>query len=748
MADTLSGIAIIPESLIAVLTITMVVGMTQMRKRKVVIRQLSALEALGGVTNICSDKTGTLTQGQMITRKVWLPDVGVYTVEGAEDASDPTKGTVAFAPRGNQRSSAYNEKAETACQKTAIDDAVDVQQGTQLPSEVEALIQATALCNLATVRYNDQESAWQSIGDPTEIALQVFAHRFGHGKKTLMERDGWNELAEYPFDSSIKRMSVIYKTAVSEYAYIFTKGAVERVLELCTTVGVGKNQHSMSEERKQKVLEQMTTLADQGLRVIAVARRVLNSYPPGLEIPREEVETGLTLLGLAGLYDPPRIETKDAVKECTTAGIKVHMLTGDHPSTASAIAKEVGILPRNMGSVSAEIASSLVKTAAEFDGMTDAQIDALPVLPLVIARCAPSTKTRMIAALHRRKAFAAMTGDGVNDAPSLQAADVGIAMGLAGSDVAKGAADIVLTDDNFASIVNAIEEGRRMFDNIQKFVLHLLTANVGEVILLIIGLAFQDEQGSSVFPLSPLQILWINMLTSSFPAFGLGREQASSDIMRRPPHDNKRGVFTLQIIVDMLVYGSIMGACTLLTFVIIVYGTGNGDLGFDCNRDYNESCAVVFRARAAVFAELTWLILISAWEIKSLRRSLFNLDPLNPQGSKFPFFKDIYSNGFLFWSVVIGALSVFPAVYIPGLNTKVFKHNGITWEWALSFGGVIIFVLGTEIWKAIKRRWALFEKNEEVRSESSLGVGEGLLRLSRSFSKQRVGSDLEEKGGL
>ena len=745
MADTLPGIAIIPESLIAVLTITMVVGMTQMRKRKVVIRQLSALEALGGVTNICSDKTGTLTQGQMIARKVWLPNVGVYTVEGAEDASDPTKGTVAFAAHGNERSLTCNEKSETACEKTTINGAVDVQQGTQLPSEMEALLQATALCNLATVRYNVQESEWQSIGDPTEIALQVFAHRFGHDKKTLTERDGWNELAEYPFDSSIKRMSVIYKTANSEHAYVFTKGAVERVLELCTTVGVGEDQQSISEERKQKILEQMTTLADQGLRVIAVARRILNNYPPGSVIIREEVETGQTLLGLAGLYDPPRLETKDAVKECTTAGIKVHMLTGDHPSTASAIAKEVGILPRNMGSVSAEVASSLVKTAAEFDGMTDTQIDALPVLPLVIARCAPSTKTRMIAALHRRKAFAAMTGDGVNDAPSLQAADVAIAMGLAGSDVAKGAADIVLTDDNFASIVNAIEEGRRMFDNIQKFILHLLTANVGEVILLIIGLAFQDELGSSVFPLSPLQILWINMLTSSFPAFGLGREQASSDIMRRPPHDNKRGVFTLQIIVDMLVYGSIMGACTLLTFVIIVYGTGNGDLGFDCNRDYNESCAVVFRARAAVFAELTWLILISAWEIKSLRRSLFNLDPINSQGSKFPFFKDIYRNGFLFWSVVIGALSVFPAVYIPGLNTKVFKHTGIAWEWALSFGAVFIFVLGTEIWKAIKRRWALFEKDGEVRPESSLGVGEGLLRLSRSFSKQRMGSDVEEK---
>ena len=723
----------------------MVVGMTQMRKRRVVIRQLSALEALGGVTNICSDKTGTLTQGQMITRKVWLYDVGVYTVEGAEEPSDPTKGTVTFAPWSKGSSSTATERTDAECEKTAINSGIDAQKGSELPPELENFLQSTALCNLATVRYNDQGNEWQSTGDPTEIALQVFVHRFGHGKKTLQEKDGWDELAEYPFDSSIKMMSVMYKRANNNSTYVFTKGAVERVIESCTTVGIGQNQRRMSIERKEETLRQMTNFADQGLRVIAVARRVLDKCPPGSEIPREDIEAELTLLGLVGLYDPPRLETKDAVKECTTAGIKIHMLTGDHPSTASAIAKEVGILPQNMDIISTDVASSLVKTAAEFDSMSDAQIDALPVLPLVIARCAPSTKTRMIAALHRRKAFAAMTGDGVNDAPSLQAADVGIAMGLAGSDVAKGAADIVLTDDNFASIVNAIEEGRRMFDNIQKFILHLLTSNVGEVILLIIGLGFQDDLGFSVFPLSPLQILWINMLTSSFPAFGLGREKASSDVMRRPPHDNKRGVFTLQIIVDMIVYGSIMGACTLLTFVIIVYGSGKGELGFDCNREYSSSCDVVFRARAAVFAELTWLILISAWEFKSLRRSLFNLDPLNARDSRFPFIKDIYSNRFLFWSVAIGAVSVVPAVYIPGLNTKVFKHKGISWEWALSFGAVGIFLLGAEVWKASKRRWGLFARDGEVTSEP-LGVGGGLLSFMRSFSKARTESDLEEKG--
>jgi Na+-exporting ATPase len=385
--------------------------------------------------------------------------------------------------------------------------------------------------------------------------------------------------------------------------------------------------------------------------------------------------------------------------------------------------------------------------------MTDAQIDALPELPLVIARCAPDTKTRMIEALRRRGLFMAMTGDGVNDAPSLSSADVGIAMGIAGSDVAKSAAKIVLTDDKFNSIVSAIRDGRRMFDNIQKFIMHLLTSNVGEVILLIAGLGFQDRTSQSVFPLSPLQILWINMLTSSFPAFGLGREKASADIMRRPPHSIKYGVFTPQILVDMLVYGILMGTCTLLTFVITVYGVYDGRLGRDCNRTYNtdnylDSCEPVFRARAAVFAELTWLILISAWEFKSIRRSMFRLNP--DSNSRFPFLKDVYENTFLFWAVVIGALSVFPAVYIPGLNTKVFKHVGISWEWALSAGAIFVFVLGIEGWKACKRYWRLFEivgvDGEEKRGRG-LGLKQGFFTMAksrtnsfRSRSGSRIGS--------
>ena len=495
----------------------------------------------------------------------------------------------------------------------------------------------------------------------------------------------------------------------------------------------------MTDEYKERILRQMDAFAKQGQRVLAVAYRPWDGIfkekdtPDGNDALRTRVESGLTLLGLAGIYDPPRRETTPAIAECSTAGIRVHMLTGDHPATAEAIAKEVGIIPHNLSILPAEIASTVVQKASDFDKLTEEEIDALPELPLVLARCAPDTKTRMIDALRRRDAYMAMTGDGVNDAPSLSRADVGIAMG-SGSDVAKGASKIVLTDDKFNSIVSAIREGRRMFDNIQKFILHLLTSNVGEVILLICGLAFQDASGLSVFPVSPLHILWINMVTSSFPAFGLGKEKAAADVMRKPPQDKKRGVFSVQVMVDMVVYGFIMGVLTLMTFVIVVYGANNGTLGHNCNREYGEGCGPVFRARAAVFAELTWLILISAWEFKSIRRSMFRLDPDSKRS--FPFFHDVWENQFLFWAVVIGGLSVFPVVYIPKLNTHVFKHDKITWEWALAVAGLIIFVAGMELWKLVKRQFHLFEDKPVSRGPFAQGSEDagGGRRFGRTLS--------------
>jgi magnesium-transporting ATPase (P-type) len=344
IANKCVGIAIIPESLIAVLTITMVTGMTQMRKRKVVLRQLSALEALGGVTSICSDKTGTLTQGQMITRKVWIPGVGIFTVSGSDEAANPEKGSVTLEPArapaqktidaetANKRD--YDAERSVKAVNFVVADGKpgandkpsgatkeDEEKQERKPVDVgdltpptEAFLESAALCNLATTRYDEGKGQWQSVGDPTEVALQVFAHRFDHGKKTL-EAKGWKQRAEYPFDSSIKRMSVIYQEPGNGQAIVFTKGAVERVLDLCNTIGTNETANDLTPEVKTEVLAQMDMLADKGLRVLAIAKRTApETGTTGSEVPREEIEQDLTLLGLAGLYDPPRNETKNSVQ--------------------------------------------------------------------------------------------------------------------------------------------------------------------------------------------------------------------------------------------------------------------------------------------------------------------------------------------------------------------------------------------------------------------------------------------------
>ncbi|KAI0172157.1 potassium/sodium eff [Hypoxylon sp. FL1284] len=775
-----TGIAIIPESLVAVLTITMVVAVTVMRKANVVVRDLSALEALGGVTNICSDKTGTLTQGAMIVRKVWIPSKTIYTVKDSKHPSNPTEGIVTFSeaddPTQEPEKRDFDQERSAAVLKFDVPDEKlhpsktkkkDEKEATMNP-DLEAFLLSAALCNLATVRHEPEPGEghpeWQVTGEPTEIALQVFAHRFDKGKKAVVA-EGWQQVAEFPFDSGIKRMSVIYNGPNSNHSMVFTKGAVERILDLCSSVGVGGE--PMTDEYKERILKQMDTFASQGQRVLAIASRswegkyekkTAPEHTENDEVLRASIETDLTLLGLAGIYDPPRKETTPAIAECSSAGIKVHMLTGDHPATAEAIAKEVGIIPRNLGVLSYDVANAIVQKANDFDKLSDAEIDGLPELPLVLARCAPDTKTRMIEALRRRSAYMAMTGDGVNDAPSLSRADVGIAMG-SGSDVAKSAAKIVLTDDKFNSIVAAIREGRRMFDNIQKFILHLLTSNIGEVILLICGLGFQDRSGFSVFPISPLEILWINMVTSSFPAFGLGREQASRLVMRKPPNDRRRGVFTNQILADMVVYGLLMGTLSLMTFVIVIYGANGGGLGVNCNTLFSDACEPVFRARATVFVELTWLILVSAWEIKDLRRSLFRLKPDGGGGdrSRFPLFRDLYENRFLFWAVVLGALSVFPVVYIPTLNTSVFKHVGIGWEWSLVVAALVVFVAGMELWKLAKRRFGLLEDAAVVRGPFAQGGDEqhgrkllhtisfGSLKSWRSIGRSHTADTKEKK---
>ncbi|KZV90278.1 potassium/sodium eff, partial [Exidia glandulosa HHB12029] len=726
------GIGTIPESLIAVLTITMAVGMKTMVQRKVIVRKLDALEALGGIDAICSDKTGTLTQGKMITRRVWLPGVGTYSVERYGAAADPSKGRIIFEEELEADSDKTGRKvpgdpASTMSTLTHSSISGDENKDNaplerevppNVPDATHVFLRSIALCNTATLQYDKEDKQFETDGDPTEVALQVFAHRFDAAKEHLVNA-GWKHVEEYPFDSDIKRMSVIFEEPGTGQIHVFAKGAVERVLNVCVTYGQGPSAHPMTENDKAYIHDRMNALANEGLRLLAVAYRKVDGTAADWDnCDRADVEKEWTFIGLAAIYDPPRPETKAAVDECKRAGITVHMLTGDHPATAAAIAREVGILPRR-GHASAEAQENMVRSAKQFDAMSDEEIDKLPSLPLVIARCAPKTKVKMINALHRRGKYCAMTGDGVNDSPSLKQADVGIAMGQGGSDVAKSAADIVLTDDNFASIVAAIEEGRRMFDNIQKFILHLMVGNVSEGILLVVGLAFRDDSNTSVFPLAPLQILWINMITG-FPAFGLGLEKAQADIMLRPAQSTERGMFSWEIILDMLLYGTFVATICFATFVGIVWGDGNGNLGVDCNGSYNETCDAVFRARGAIFVELTWLLLICAWEVKSIRRSIFRLDPT--AGAKFTFFRDMWANRFLFFAVVLGMLSVFPAIFIPTLNTKVFRHKSITWEWAPAVASVPTFIILCELWKLTKRRLGLFEVRRETPSRVDKAV--------------------------
>ncbi|CAN9262650.1 unnamed protein product [Alternaria sp. RS040] len=695
-----TGLSMIPASLVVVLTITMAAGTKSMVKRNVIVRNLKSLEALGGVTDICSDKTGTLTQGKMIARGAWIPGVGTYTIEDSTAPQDPTAGHVRF---GSAAPSKMDLKSGgDACGERL---SVDKLESHNVEGFGEFL-KVASLANLAAVKQNN-EGTWEAHGDPTEIAIQVFASRFGMNRSHLVKGDSatWEDLVELPFDSDVKRMSVIMKHASGNYA--FTKGAVERVIQSCTTyLADGKEQSQpVTEEFRNEILAHMASLAGLGLRVLALASK---KYPAdvekGAEVERASVESELVFRGLIGLYDPPRPESAVAVRQCHEAGIEVHMLTGDHPDTARAIAIEVGILPsaERYKKISTDVAKNLVMTASEFDDLSDDQVDELPVLPLVVARCAPSTKVRMIEALHRRDRFCAMTGDGVNDSPSLKRADVGIAMGQAGSDVAKEASDIVLTDDNFASILAAIEEGRRIFDNIQKFVLHVLAENVAQAGTLLVGLAFKDRTGLSVFPLAPVQVVWIIMATSGLPDMGLGFERAVPDILQRPPQSLKTGIFTLEFLVDMVVYGLWITLLCLASFVLVVFGFGDGELGTGCNETYSEQCELVFRARACTFACLTWFALFLAWEMIDMRRSFFRMQP----GSKRYFTQwmfDVWRNQFLFWAIMVGFVLLFPLIYIPTLNTVVFKHAPIDWEWGIVFIETGIFFAGIEFWKWCKR---------------------------------------------
>ncbi|MCL6434934.1 MAG: cation-transporting P-type ATPase [Leptolyngbyaceae cyanobacterium HOT.MB2.61] len=498
------AVAIVPEGLPAVITVTLALGTQRMVRRHALIRKLPAVETLGSVTTICSDKTGTLTQNKMVVQYVYTSSTSLHvTGEGYDPVGS-------FHPT----SSATDSSPVTP----------------QEQPELLNLLIACTICNDAVLQKEMGE--WIILGDPTEGALLALAGKAG------FQKDQWEDkfprVAEFPFSSERKRMSVIVEAmgdrqpAGNPSPYMmFTKGSPELILERCTQIQVGEAAQPITTAQRQQILEQNNTMAGRGLRVLGFACKPLEEIPP--KGSDEETEQNLVWLGLAGMLDAPRPEVRDAVARCRSAGIRPIMITGDHQLTAQAVAEDLGIALRG----------DRVLTGRDLEKMDLKQLEQEVQHVNIYARVAPEHKLHIVQALQRRNQIVAMTGDGVNDAPALKQADIGVAMGITGTDVSKDASDMVLLDDNFATIVAAAEEGRVVYTNIRRFIKYILGSNIGE--LLTIGAAPLIGMGG--VPLTPLQILWMNLVTDGLPALALAVEPAEPNVMKRPPHDPKESIF-------------------------------------------------------------------------------------------------------------------------------------------------------------------------------------------------------------
>lgn len=546
-----------------------------------------------------------------------------------------------------------------------------------------AIFKVASLCNNSKLFLDSDSNIWKAHGDPTEISLIVFSTKVGLTKEHYAGQ-GYVFEQEFAFESSVKRMTTIYKASDGTFL-ILTKGALERVLDVSTHVYENGESKELTSERIATLHEIMTQFAKKGMRILTLA--IKKSEFSSQNLNRADIEKGLIIAGICAIYDPPRVESLPSVRECHNAGIQVHMATGDHPKTAEAIARDVGILGSNDIS-----GPPLVMAAHEFESMTAEEIDSLPELPLVLARCSPASKVTLINALHRRGKFVAMTGDGINDAPAVKKADIGIAMGLAGSDVTKQASSITLTDDNFKTIVLAVKEGRRLFTNIINIVQHLLSGNISEVIVLVIGLSLRDVDGHAVFPMSAIQILWLNMITSSPIALALGVEHAADDVMEKSPRKKGQNLSSWELNLDLAFFGTLLGAFSLGSFILYIhYSTGLDNIPAGCGKQYKEgTCDDVYKARALAFISLSLLILIHGFNCRHRSLSMFR--------------KNQKQNKALCFAVSFGFLSTIPTAYIPEINVKMFEQLGFDgiW-WAVLIGQMILFIAISEMYKYVKR---------------------------------------------
>jgi P-type Ca2+ transporter type 2C len=617
------AVAVVPEGLPAVVTVTLAIGTQKMIRRQALIRKLPAVETLGSVTTICSDKTGTLTQNKMVVQEVYTSSYD-FTVSG--QGYEPS-GSFSIANVGQE-------------------------------PEVQRLFEACVLCNDALLQHDPQKQ-WIILGDPTEGALLSLA-----GKAELFKAElekSMPRMGEFPFSSERKRMSVIVTNSEpNEAPYLmFTKGSTELILERCDRYLAQNSYLSLTSELRQQILDKNNELAAKGLRVLGFA------YKPMTEVPTAEAEAQseqeLIWLGLIAMLDAPRIEVKDAVNRCKQAGIRPVMITGDHPLTAMAIAEKLDI---------ANFSDRAI-TGRELEVMTAEELEQIVEKVSVYARVAPEHKLRIVQALQKRGEFVAMTGDGVNDAPALKQADIGIAMGITGTDVSKEASDMILLDDNFATIVAATEEGRVVYDNIRRFIKYILGSNIGEVLTI----AAAPLLGLGGVPLSPLQILWMNLVTDGIPALALALEPAEPNVMNRPPYSPRESIFARGLGWYMVRIGIIFA---LITVALMVWSYNY----YSTNGDPERWKTMVF----------TTLCLAQMGHAIAVRSDLKLTIELNP-------FSNLYVLGAVTFTTVLQLM----LIYIAPLRNFFGTHVLSILDLAICFGFSMLIFVWIESEKLVQR---------------------------------------------
>jgi Ca2+-transporting ATPase len=643
------AIAAVPEGLAAVVTIVLALGMQRMISRHALIRKLPAVETLGSASAICSDKTGTLTQNEMMVMQMYV-DQTLLSISGE-----------GYKPEGEVQED--GRRAELRDYPSA-----------------RPLLQAALLCNDARLEREATDGSptenWRMVGDPTEGALVVAAAKADLWKNRVEEV--YPRLAEVPFDSERKRMSTIHRVpedagegalkpwvkGLGPYA-AYVKGAPDIVLGLCTHVLEDGREFPLEESRRQRILEINAALSSNALRVLGVAYRSLDEIP---ENPTPEaVEHDLVFMGLAGMIDPARPEAKEAIAVARKAGIKTAMVTGDYKNTAVAIARELDLITHEH--------EGQVLTGAELDEMDEAALAEIAEEVDVYARVSPQHKVKIVEALKRYGHVVAMTGDGVNDAPALKRANIGVAMGITGTDVSKETADMVLTDDNYASIVSAVEEGRTIYSNIRKFVYYLLSCNMGEIMTIFLAML-----AGLPLPLTAIQLLVLNLITDGAPALALGLEKGEPDIMDRPPRPVEEPVINRQMVWGIVVQTIAITAATLTAFIIGLHR-------------FPDNLAA---AQTMAFATLSISELFRAYTSRSERYSIFGIGVL--------------SNKYMQWAVLASLVILLSIIYVPFLDPIFGTASLGLNEWLVMLPLMLIPSIAAELNKAFLTRTGARQK--------------------------------------